>query len=108
MSLRAYSGEYLISPCPVHMGLNYCSHGCWYCFANLNKPDRRGEWSQIHNTLNRFEKNEIGRSLCVWLLRQGHPILCANDSDPFAASNTDAFSELHARIKSLGLQIVYQ
>lgn len=31
MSIRPYTGEYLVSPVALHMGLNWCTHACWYC-----------------------------------------------------------------------------
>jgi len=41
MSIRVYTGELLKSPVPLHLDMNWCSHGCFYCFANLNRPNRR-------------------------------------------------------------------
>lgn len=34
MSIRPYTGEYLVSPVPVHLGLNWCTHNCWYCISS--------------------------------------------------------------------------
>ena len=36
-----YWGELFVSPAPLEMTLNHCSHACAYCFANLNDPQRR-------------------------------------------------------------------
>lgn len=38
--LDVYYGEFLINPIPLELSLNYCSHKCAYCFANVNQPGR--------------------------------------------------------------------
>ena len=47
MSLDTYWGEFLTSPAPMELSLNYCSHGCEYCFANINTPDRKADVKAI-------------------------------------------------------------
>ncbi|MFH1058314.1 MAG: hypothetical protein V1797_06470 [Pseudomonadota bacterium] len=44
MSLRTYTGEYLVSPVPLHLDLDICSHACWWCFSRLNNPDRLADY----------------------------------------------------------------
>lgn len=39
-TISPYYGEFMVSPCPLELSFNYCSHGCVFCFANLNKPLR--------------------------------------------------------------------
>lgn len=85
-SLRAYCGEYLISPFGLHLGFNACSHACWYCFANLNAPDRRFSLSSVKAAL-----NDRSSSLPAWLIANRFGVLMSNDSDPLAASNLDQF-----------------
>lgn len=43
-SIRLYTGEFLISPIAMELAMNFCSHACTFCFANLNKPKR---WHNI-------------------------------------------------------------
>lgn len=106
MSLRLYTGEYLISPVPLHFGMNWCTHHCFYCFANLNNPHRRAD----NNDLGRIAKwYRAGRGpIEYWYLSHGHPMLVANDADPFAKSNLDTFTELHALSRRHGFALTYQ
>jgi DNA repair photolyase len=105
MSLRPYVGEYLISPVPLHFGLNVCSHGCFYCFANLNNPERRSDNADIR-WLAKWQGDDA--TLIGWFLKQGYPLLVANDSDPFAASNEQTFLTLHGICKDKDIPICYQ
>jgi hypothetical protein len=41
MSLNLYDNELTISPIPIELSLNFYSHSCHFCFANLNAPNRR-------------------------------------------------------------------
>lgn len=106
MSVRLYCGEYLKSPVPVHFGLNWCSHACFYCFANLNKPDRRTENSDLARMARWFSKGS--GPIEYWYLATGHPLLVANDSDPLAKTNRETFRALHDLCRSAGVRIVYQ
>lgn len=106
MSLRPYVGEYLISPVPLHFGLNYCSHGCFYCFANLNDPARRADNTDLR-WLAKWDKSQ-DQTLVGWLLAQGYPLLVSNDSDPLAASNEETFLELREVCARKGLPLCYQ
>lgn len=102
---RLYTGEYLVSPVPLHYGLNLCSHACFYCFANLNKPDRQAD----PRALAKIWSHKNGKdSLEGQLLRAGHPILIANDSDPFAQGNAHMFPEIHEKLTDWSVPIVYQ
>ena len=106
MTIRLYSGEYLKSPYLLHFGLNWCTHGCVYCFANLNKPDRRGTASDIGKMVKWLVKGST--SVEGKLLRAGHPVLIANDSDPCAKSNTALFQAVHNTLDPLGVKFGYQ
>lgn len=106
MSLRLYTGEYLISPYVLHFGLNWCTHACAYCFANANKPDRQAETSDLQKIVRWYD---IGSDTAEFrLLKAGHPIMTANDSDPCAKSNYATFSILDDLSKSYGFRLVYQ
>lgn len=104
--LRHYCGEFLVSPVPLHFGLNWCSHNCFYCFANLNKPDRRATLSHIK----KFGAAMRGKDDTIEgvLLRAGHPVLIANDSDPFAKSNQDVFLPIYEEMTSHGVTAAIQ
>lgn len=79
-----YFGEFLISPIPIELSLNYCSHGCAFCFANLNQPDRTAHMQRITNLLRDYRSRD---TLEARLLSAGYPVLLSNKSDPFAHSN---------------------
>jgi DNA repair photolyase len=107
MSFRVYSGEYLVSPVPLHYGFNYCSHGCFYCFANLNDPARRVDGKSLRRILKKIRAGESD-TLEAFLVARGHPVLMANDSDPLAASNFDAFEIAHDAFAEAGVRMTYQ
>jgi DNA repair photolyase len=106
--MRHYSGEYMVSPVGVHFGLNWCSHACWYCFANLNQPQRRADFSQAMNTIRKAAGNAETKDIAANLLRAGHRILSANDSDPFAVSNSDAFQQVYEFARERGFLFAFQ
>lgn len=108
MGIRHYSGEYLISPVGVHFGLNWCTHNCGYCFANLNNPNRRGDWKGAYNAIKAAASKDEYANIAVNLLRAGYDILCANDSDPFAKSNADAFGEVYKLARDYGFHFSFQ
>lgn len=104
--IRLYTGEYLLSPYALHFGLNRCSHGCVYCFANLNKPDRETEAEDIARIAKWYDQG----STCAEfeLLQAGHPVLTSNDSDPCAKSCAPTFMALHDASRRFGFRLVYQ
>jgi DNA repair photolyase len=106
MSLRIYTGEYLISPALLHFGGNWCTHGCAYCFANLNKPDRVSEPNDIARVLKWFDTGSTAME--YELLRMGHPILMSNDSDPCAKSNAAIHRCIVEALSPLGVRFAYQ
>lgn len=84
MVLDIFWGELLTSPSPLEMSMNVCSHGCAYCFANLNTPSRSFDAASIIRTLREFPNR---KTLISTLLQQGYPITLSNKTDPFAKSN---------------------
>jgi len=103
---RPYHGAHLASPFPLHLGLNYCSHSCFYCFANLNQPARRMDGKSIRRMLG-YLKNE-STTIEADLLRQGYSVLCANDSDPCAKSNADQMREALPILMDRGITFGFQ
>ena len=108
MSIRPYTGEYLVSPVAVHMGLNWCTHGCFYCFANLNRPGRRADYPGIQQFLGKVQRKQAGKDIAAMLALAGHPILASNDSDPFAKSNGEQNLALIAAMMDMGLRFSFQ
>lgn len=106
--LRPYNGEYLLQPMGLHLGLNWCSHNCYYCFANLDQPERRGDWAQVARMIHRADAGNIGKSLTVKWLAEKRPIVVSNVSDPFAKSNDAAFQELFKLATDKGHTFAYQ
>jgi DNA repair photolyase len=77
-------GEFFTSPIPLELSLNFCSHKCSYCFANLNKPEREADIPKIVRNI----KDHLNRtSVPARLLQECYPVLLSNKVDPFANSN---------------------
>jgi DNA repair photolyase len=79
-----WGGFFYNSSIPLHLALNYCSHGCSYCFANLNNPDRRVLFSQVANYINEYQDKE---TYLGYLMRKRATIDISNLTDPFARNN---------------------
>lgn len=84
MSVQSYSGEFTVSPIPLEFSMNYCSHKCAYCFANLNQPGRELD---VKQSINDIKNCNSSKSLKGYLLKNGYPVLISNRVDPFAATN---------------------
>jgi len=82
--LDLYYGEFTVNPIPLEMSLNWCSHGCAYCFANLNTPNREANIAEIMSLISNAHKR---RSAAAMLLRERYPVLISNRTDAFAHSN---------------------
>lgn len=108
MSIRHYSGEYLVCPAPIHMGLNWCSHQCFYCFANLNRPGRRADYDKLRQFMAKVVNKRPGKDIAAHLALRGHPILSSNDSDPFAASNWQQNEAMMHAMLDAGLRFTFQ
>jgi DNA repair photolyase len=103
--IEPYFGEFLISPIPLELSLNYCSHKCAYCFANLNKPDRRASMTPIMNLLRDYRNRD---TLQARLLQAGYPVLFSNKVDPFAASNYKQALPIARTLVDLDIPIAWQ
>lgn len=79
-----YVGDFLISPVPLQLSFNWCSHACSYCFANLNNPQRSFDLKEFQAQLKGIYTNNSLQSI---LLREKYPVLISNLVDPFATSN---------------------
>lgn len=83
-TFSTYYGEFLVSPIPIELSFNWCSHACKYCFANLNQPQRK---ANVQSTLNLLRDRYKRKSFEAFLLREQYPVLVSNRVDPFAVSN---------------------
>lgn len=82
--ISEYWGEFLVSPVPLEMSLNACSHRCAYCFSLLNQPARQADPGKIMRLL---AERDTRQTLTAHLLREGYPVVVSNRDDPFATSN---------------------
>lgn len=83
--IRAYSGEYMVSPLPLHLAGKRCSHGCWYCFAS-NPPRPESSAEEIFSQIGKLSNPKL-TSVESALWRDGYDLLFSNTTDPLAASN---------------------
>lgn len=92
-SITVFYGEFMTSVTPTELSLNYCSHACPYCFANLNSEVRRDRdgvplrYADVKNIVNLIRDCHKRDSLEAYWLRNNYPVLISNKVDPFANSN---------------------
>jgi DNA repair photolyase len=103
--ITPYYGEFLHVPFPLELSLNYCSHKCAYCFANLNKPDRKANINQIMRFLADFQDRQ---TLEAHLMREKYPVLISNRVDPFAASNYQLSLPIIETLTRLEIPVAFQ
>lgn len=109
MSPRPFTGEFLANPVPIHIDLDACSNGCWYCFANLNNPKRLADYRPMFSAMSSFlRRDPPGKNLVKMLLAQGHPVLASNTSDPFAASTWPKFEPFWQACQDAGIPVCLQ
>jgi DNA repair photolyase len=98
-------GMLLVVPSALQLTMNYCSHSCHYCFANLNKPDRTYNERDTINTLMNYQKH---KSVKAQFLRDKYPILASNLVDVFAKNNYKHFLEVYKIIRKENIPIAFQ
>ena len=103
--IEPYWGELLTSPCPLEMSLNYCSHKCAYCFANLNKPDRKADAARISRFIADFRNR---KSWAATLMKNQYPIVISNRVDPLAVSNDAIALPLTQQLVEIGCPVAIQ
>jgi DNA repair photolyase len=103
--LSPFFGEFLISPCPLELSLNYCSHSCYVCFANLNLPSRQADVPRIMRFLGDYPNRSTWEAR---LLQMGHTTVVSNHVDPFANSNYQQAVPIMEFMTELGLPIQLQ
>jgi len=100
-----YYGELLTSPTPVEISGNFCSNHCSYCFANLNKPDRRIDVDAAFRFIDDLKNRTTWTAELVCM---GYPVLISNKSDPFSASNSRLFLPLMKLMADRGIPVSIQ
>jgi len=103
--LDAYYGEFLVNPIPLELSMNYCSHKCAYCFANLNHPRRKLDAPRLMRFLADYRNRE---TLAARLLQAGYPVCISNKVDPFAASNFQQTLPILEGLTALGVSVQLQ
>jgi DNA repair photolyase len=103
--LTVYFGEFLTSSIPLELSLNYCSHKCAVCFANLNNPTRRANIRAVMSRLHKYRDQETFQAK---LLQWGYPVLISNRVDPFAASNYRQALPIMSAMTELGIPMTFQ
>lgn len=81
--LEVFLGGYLFHPAATDYSGDTCRNGCAYCFANINKEERRGNLTGAINAIHKKEPVTY-RDL---LVKMGYPICVSNRSDPFTPRN---------------------
>lgn len=100
-----YYGEFLTSPAPLELSLNWCSHACAYCFANLNSPTRTGDVKATMSLLSRFRDAD---TLEAQLLQRRYPTVVSNKVDPFSLSNERQMLPIIRAMQDMDLPVVIQ
>lgn len=92
-------------PTPYQLTMNVCSHFCQYCFANLNKPDRRFDEKKTFNQILNHRKS---KTLTGKFMREKYPVLGSNLVDVFAKNNYKHFLEIYRMLQKESIPIAFQ
>lgn len=104
-TIQPFWGEFFVSPIPLELSGNFCSHQCSYCFANLNNPSRKLSFDR---TLRLIEQRFDRVSLEGQLLAQDYPVLVSNHVDPFSKSNYKELGEVMRALIKKGIPLAIQ
>lgn len=105
--IEPFAGEFAKVPTPLELALNYCSHKCGYCFANLNQPDRQANVQAIQNSIRKMYSGE-SESITSALLREKRPVCLSNRVDPFATSNYQISTPIIELLTELEIPVYLQ
>lgn len=100
--LSVLTNSFLDNPVPVQLTLNYCSHGCSYCFANVNNPQRKADLKKILSQLKNFKNRN---DLVSYYLREKYPVLISNNIDPFSKNNIHLTKQIVELLTSLDIPV---
>ena len=103
--IEPFWGEFTVSPFPLELSFNWCSHACQFCFANLNTPDRTFNPQQVMRLLAEYrDRTSVGARL----LAEGYPVLVSNRTDAFAKSNYKQSVPILRTMIDLGIPLAFQ
>ena len=105
--IEPFAGNLLNSPIPLELALNYCSHKCGYCFANLNQPDRQADVDAIMKSIRKMYSGE-SEAITSAFLREKRPVCLSNRVDPFATSNYAIATPIVELLTQLGVPVQLQ
>lgn len=108
MTIRHFSGEFLVHPTPLHLDLNRCSHTCRYCYSSLSERPFKLNWKDLQNTVIKGKSGQYGKSISKWLINEGYPVLVSNSTDPFAKSNINQFKAVKDFLDRHNVRLCYQ
>lgn len=103
--LQPFWGVLMLLPDGMELSLNACTHGCRYCFATLQDPQRRPSVPSIMNLLATYQERE---TYTATLLREGYPVCVSNRVDPFAGSNWHTMLPILETMAGLGIGVIFQ
>lgn len=103
--LTNYAGEFLVSPVPLELSMNYCSHKCAYCFANLNNPERAFDFDGFVRHIKNYKTRN---DLTSYFLQNKYPVLISNKVDPFAQTNYRQTIAVLEILKANEIPVVWQ
>lgn len=101
---REYFGEFLIHPAAIEFTGDYCSHSCFYCFANLNAPNHKADKTMIATFLRTINDRDDNVAL---LMRKQYPVFISNHVDLFSTSNKWLLDIVYI-LTEIGVPIIYQ
>ena len=93
---------FLNNPVPIQFTGNYCSHGCVYCFSNINNPKRRLD---VKAVLSQIKNHHKRNDLQSFFLREKYPVLISNNIDPFSKSNQPFVNDLILSLNDLEIPV---
>ncbi len=94
---------FLTSPAAITFNGNHCSHGCTYCFANINNPKRTLDIKAVTSQLRNYKKRN---DLVSFYLREKYPLLISNSIDPFSKSNQPFVNNLIRTLIDIEVPII--
>lgn len=94
---------FLFNPIPIQFTGNYCSHGCTYCFANINNPKRKLDVKAVTSQLRNYKSRN---DLPSFYMREKYPMLLSNNIDPFSKSNQPFCNDLIRTLTEAEIPVV--
>lgn len=101
---RVYAGEFLINAAAVELDGEYCSHSCFYCYANIGKPNRTADIKGITRQLANLHDDQSTEAV---LIKQGYPVIISNHVDPLSRSNSFMQPVIHSMYEA-GHSVILQ